>query len=519
MRERPAEGASRTSLAARTSVVGVVGRVATLALSLVSRTVFIRLLGTRYLGVNGLYSDILTVLSLSELGIGAAMTFALYKPVALHEDEKIRELLAFYRRAYRVVALATTAAGLALLPFLPAIVRGGDGFTAFELRLYFVVFLANTASAYFVSYKYGLVSAMQQNYVQTLIGLVTSLACEVARLVVLLATESFLAYLLSGTLALLLCRVLTVRYLDARYPILAEHPDRALPRQERSGILREVRSLFVHQLSNVIVHATSSIIIAAAPALGIGVVGLVSNYNAVVNNVSALALVLVGGVTAGFGNLAATATPVRFAEVFDEMHFASFWLFGICSVCLFVLLPPFIVVWIGRDYLIDDASFLLMIVNFYLQGQCSAYNNARIAKGQFGTDSGWALAQATVSLVVSVGGAVAIGLPGVYVGMVASRLVLFVSRPCVTSRLLFERAAGVYFRDAVRYLLAVCAAAAVCHLVCRPLLARPSVLGLFAALAVCLVLTCAVFLGAFRRSAQLVALAGRLRGALGGRSR
>ena len=167
---------SRSALAAKASVYGLVGRVVTLLVSLVSRTVYIQLLDAYSLGVNSLYSDVLNVLSLSELGIGTAMTFALYAPVANHDDEKTKEILRLYRKAYRIVALVVALVGLALVPALPAIIKDSGGLSASELRLYFVIFLTNTVVSYFVCYKYGLLSALQHTYVRTAIEIATSLA-------------------------------------------------------------------------------------------------------------------------------------------------------------------------------------------------------------------------------------------------------------------------------------------------------------------------------------------------------
>lgn len=510
---------SRTALAAKASLYGLATRLASLVISLVSRTIFIHVLDQYYLGVNGLYSDILTVLSLSELGIGSAMTFALYAPVAQGDDERTCELLALYRRAYRAVALVILVAGIALLPALPFLVQNAEGLTGSELRIYFAIFLANTVISYFVSYRFGLLNALQKSYIRTNIEFVTSLACTVVQLAILIATSSFLAYLLSNTVMLALSRLVLARYLDKRFPLLRRKPEGALPESTRGLLFREVRSLSVHQFSNVAVHATDSIIISALPTLGIAVVGLVSNYASIVNAVSSILLVIANSVTAGFGNLAATDSARRFKAVFDEAHFIGFWMFGLCTVCLFVLLPPFIELWIGPRYLIDPMSFALMIANFYLQGQCSIYNNARIAKGNFNRDSAWSLAQALVNLIVSVVAGLVFGLPGIYVGTIASRLVLFVSRPFVTSRLLFDCPADAYFKDALAYLLVVAVATGICSLACAPVLEQTSLDAFLAALGICLLVPNAIFVILFRTSQPFAAVARRVTDLISGRSR
>lgn len=513
------QSSSRTALAAKASFYGLIARVVGLVVALVSRTIFIQVLNQYYLGVNGLYTNILTVLSLSELGIGSAMAFALYKPVAEGDDERACELLMLYRRAYHVVALIIFVAGLALVPALPLIIQNAEGLTATELRVYFILFLINTVISYFVSYRFGLLNALQRSYVRINIELAVSLACTVAQLAVLVVTSSFLAYLLSYTVMFALSRLVIARYLDARYPILAKRPARELPTSVRTTLFHEVRSLSIHQFSNVAVHATDSIIISALPTLGIAFVGLVSNYVSIITSVSNVLLVVVDSVTAGFGNLAATESARRFKQVFDEAHFIGFWMFGFCTACLFVLTPPFIELWIGSSYLIDPLSFALMVVNFYLQGQCSIYNNARIAKGSFNRDSGWSLAQALVNLVVSVACGLVMGLPGIYVGTIASRLVLFVSRPFVTSQLLFDCSPASYFKDALIYLIVVAGATAVCSLACAPVLSEVTIGSFLAALAICAVVPNALFAVLFCTSRRFKAVAGRVTGFLAGRQR
>ena len=509
-------GESRTALAARGSVYGLASKAVSLLVSFASRTVFIYVLGRYYLGVNGLYSDILSVLSFAELGFGSAMTFALYGPVARGEDELVRELLAFYRLAYRRIALVIAVAGLCVVPFLQHLVVGAESLSLPELRLYFVIFLANTVTSYFVSYKFGLVNALQRTYVRTTMETASSVACSVVQTAVLLVTGSFLAYLLANTATLVLSRVAIARWLDRSYPILAQRPARPLPAPERRRIMHEVRGLAVHQLSGVAVHATGSIVIALVPGLGVGVVGSVSNYTLIVSAVSSVMLILTESVAAGFGNLAAVETEERLRSVFDEANFVGFWLFGLAAVCMLVLLPPFIVLWVGEEYLIDSASLALILVDFYLQGQSSVYNNARIAKGEFNRDKWWSLFQAATNLAVAAALAPRIGLAGIYVGAVASRVVFVACRPLSTYRFLFGVSPCRYYLDVARYFLAVAAAGAACSAVAAPLLAQGGVPALAGALAVCLVVPNALFAALFSRSACFRSVLSRLAGLIPG---
>ena len=185
---------SRTEMAAKNILWGYINTIATTILKFVCRWAFIHTIGITYLGINGLYTSILGVLSLTELGIGTAMNYSLYKPVAERDTDKIKSLMVYYKKAYRYVALVITVLGVALIPFLPKLIKGADGVD--HLVLYYVLFLFNTVSSYFVSYKYSLAGADQKNYVVNNINTVVTIIMNILQIVALFVFRSFLAYLL-----------------------------------------------------------------------------------------------------------------------------------------------------------------------------------------------------------------------------------------------------------------------------------------------------------------------------------
>lgn len=486
---------SRTQKAAKNSLFGLVGKVSTLFISFISRTIFIYLLGRYYLGINGLYTDILNILSFTELGFGSAMTFALYAPVANGERERVRQLLDFYKWTYRFIAFLIAAIGLILTPFLQYIIKGAGSLSLFELRLYFLIFLANTVISYFVTYKYGLLNALQSTYIQTNFETITTVASGLAQIAVLFITHSFLAYLLTNTTIYILSRIAIAFCLNRSYPLLAERPNGPLPKKEKRLILYEVKGLAVHQFASVAVYSTDSIIISAVPTLGVALVGSVSNYNMIINAVSGIITIILNGSIAGFGNLAVSSSKEHFRKVFDEANFVDFWIYGVCTVCLAALLPSFITIWAGSEYLIDPVSFCLIMLNFYIVGQSAIFNNARIAKGNFNMDKWCSLAQAIVNLAISLAGAVTIGLPGIYLGTIVSRMVLFISKPMVTYRFLFGSSPLWYFVDTLKYLAIVVLTSAVCVPLANIILGgAPSLFRWLCVAVACLAASNAIFL-------------------------
>lgn len=491
---------SRTENAIRNTKYALLGKVASLILGFVSRTVFIYYLGTVYLGVNGLYTEVLSALSFAELGFGTALIYAMYAPVAKNDEVAIIKLLDFYKKVYRIVASIITAGGLALLPFLQYIVKGADNLTLFDLRLYFLIFLANTVTSYFVTYKYSFVNALQKNYLITNIATVIKFATVVMQVIAILIFKSFLIYLLTHTAIELSSKFFISVYLNKKFPILKEKPTVPLSKAEKQPIYREVRGLIIHNFSGVAVHQTDNLIISSLTGLGVVAVGFVSNYNLLMNTVLGFVSQIFGSFTSGFGNLAASSSKEHFRKVFLTSNFICFWIYGFCCIAFYILIPPFITLWIGSDKLIDSLSFLLIIVNCYLQGQCSLFINARSVVGNFNKDKWWSLAEALVNLVVSIICAKALGLVGVFVGTLASKMVFFISRPYSTYFYTFGKSCREYYFMLIKYIISVAFAGFVTYMANLRILETVSILRFLLAIVVVAIIPNVIFLVLYHKT-------------------
>ena len=466
---------TRTQRALQNSFWGLISKFSYLLLGFVSRTIFIRCLGETYLGVNGVYTELLKMLSLAELGFGTALNFAMYKPVADNDEEKIKKLLNFYKTTYRIIAIAVTVIGAILIPFLPKILKGTDSMSAFDLRLYFVIFLANTVINYFVSYKFSYLNALQKNYISTNIDTVVHFVTVIAQIVVMLLTKSFLAYLLIQSGLMVGSRLIISIFLNKKYPIVKGDSEYKLTKEERKPIFKEVKGLMVHQFANVAVHSTDNIIIGSLSGLGVVMVGLISNYNLIITGVGGFVALLFTSLTSGFGNLVASSTVEHYERAFRETNFLNAWIYGFCSIAFFVLIPPFIELWLGKEFLIDNVSFLLIVINNYMLGQSTIYNNARVAKGEFKKDQWSSLMQALVNLVVSIIAAKYLGLMGVYIGTVVSRLTTTILRPFLTYKFLYNKSSAVYYKWYAIYFLAVAVLGALTYYLCSFILVQVTI--------------------------------------------
>lgn len=442
---------SRTKYAFKNVAFAMGSKIFTLLVNFISRTVFIYYLGNTCLGINSLFVEVLQVLSFAELGFGTALNFTMYKPVAENDDETTLKLLDYYKKIYRIIALVIVVLGLVLLPILPYVVKNADVISVNELRLYYVFFLINTVVSYFVSYKYSLVNAKQKNYITTNFEFVSSLIIAIVQIAVICCFQNYLAYLITHTVLLITSRYILSVYLNKRFPLLKRRPQQSMTAEEKKPIYQEVKGLIFHQFSSVAIHQTDNIIISSLTEKGITAVGFISNYNMIIHAVTGMLTLVFNSVVSGFGNLIATSKAKDLKRVFDEANFVNFWLYGFSCIAFYVLIPPFITMWLGKDFLIDKFSFTLIVVNCYLMGQSTVYNNVRTAYGKFTSDRWVSLIQALVNLVVSVIGAIKWGLPGVYVGTIVSRVFFVLVRPAKTYRMMFEEGVGNYYKSLFGY--------------------------------------------------------------------
>ena len=461
---------TRTEAVIKNSLWGVINKVVNMLLNFASRTIFIYFLGVTYLGVSGLYSEILAMLSLTELGFGTALLVAMYKPIADNDRERVLQLLDFYKKTYRVIALIIASVGIALVPFLQYIVKGADSLTLQNLRLYFIIYLANTVIGYFVSYKFCYVNALQKNYMAANFTLITNIVTIVVQCVAIWITKSFLAYLLTQTILLTASKFVKALYFNKKFPILKERPDRPLTKEEQKPIYKEVKNLAIHQFSTVAIHSTDNIIISTLTGLGVTAVGLVSNYTLLINAVTGFIVIFFSALITSFGNLVSTSTTEHYRKTFLDLNFINFWLYGFSSIAFLVLVPPFITLWLGAEYLIDNASFILIVLNAYLLGQFLVYNNARGVKGNFGKDKWLSLSEALINLIVSVICAYYLGLVGVYIGTIASKVFYTIARPIATYRFMTDKSPWDYFSRFLKYFGATVFAGAITYLVCSRVL-------------------------------------------------
>lgn len=391
-------------------------RLLTLILSFASRTVFIYTLGAEYLGLNGLFTNILSFLALSELGIGTAISFLLYKPLAVNDIERIKTVMAFYKKCYWVIGSVITLLGVAIMPFLKYLVNLNQPIPENLYLVFFLFVLQSSVSYFFVAYKQTLIEANQKKYKLTKYEIVFSILNCVVDIVVLLIFRNFIAYLVFKLILVVVKNLVFARKIDQLYPYLKEPVTTILTGQEVKSVFKDVYSVAVFRLGSVLFNSVTNIVTSAV--VGTIVVGYYSNYTMIVMQVEVVFMMIVSAVSASIGNVVAVENQKRQYEIYKKLNLLTFFFYGIASVCLFQLLNSFINLWlggIGKEYILNQFVVGLIVANMYANCSCQVLDRFRTASGHFKIGRDLQVIGGVVNLILSVIFAKVWGFEGVLI--------------------------------------------------------------------------------------------------------
>lgn len=409
---------SRTKKSIVNSMTSVITQVLTVILNFVVKTVFIHTLGQEYLGVNGLFTNIITMLSLADLGIGIAIPYSLYKPLAEKDHHKITILMKFYKKIYTTIGFIVILVGLSLTPFLPYLIKGETDIS--NLSFIYILFVLHSASSYFFVYKKFLIDSDQKGYLTSRIAFFFSTLLNFGQILILVLTKNYVVYLVASIVTIV-CQNLYISYkANKMYPYINDKTDDKLSKEDVKEIKKNVSALFIYKIGSVITNGTDNIVI--SKFLGLIPVGLYSNYILIVNSVNNILSQLFTAITSSIGNLVVTASEKRSKNVFECLTFLNFWLYSLFSICLCVLFNPFIDLWIGDKYLLGFSVVFLLSLNFYLSGMSMVTTSFRNAYGLFWKGKYRPVIMVIINIVVSILLVKPLGVAGVLVGTIVSRI-------------------------------------------------------------------------------------------------
>lgn len=442
---------SRTENSIINSAMSIVTQVLTVVLNFAVKTVFIKMLNDEYLGVNGLFTNIITMLSLADLGIGIAIPYSLYKPLAKKDEHKINVLMNFYKKVYTIIGIAVLLIGLSLTPFLGLIIKDIPKNVP-HLSLIYILFVIHSASSYFFVYKKFLIDSDQKGYITSRIIFTFSTLLSIIQIILLVTTKNYILFLLSSIILVIIQNIYISSKANKLYPFIKNKTDEKLEKEDMEGIKKNVSSLFIYKVGTVIMNGTDNIII--SKFIGLIIVGFYSNYVLIINSITTVLNQIFNAITSSIGNLVVTTNKKRNKEVYDNLNFANFWLYALFGVCIIVLINPFINIWIGKKYVMGFSIVFLLVLNFYVLGMQSVTNSFRNAYGLFWIAKYRPIIMVIINIVISVVLVQFIGIEGVLIGTLVSRLVTTAwLDPYIVHKYGFEISPKSYYIDYLKYLV------------------------------------------------------------------
>ena len=450
---------SRTQKSIKNIWYAVVGQIVGLLIGFISRKVFVDTLSSEHLGLNGLFTNILSMLSITELGIGSAIIYSMYKPLAERNYPKLKSLMNLYKKAYTVIGVIILVAGLALTPFIRFFLKDVPDVPE-SIYIIYMMYVANSAFSYFLIYRRSLIIADQNRYIATAYRYGMYVVMNILQMIFLIITKNYYVYMGIA----LLCTVsenLMVSYKAKKmYPFLAEGDVEPLDKEEYNCIKKNVSAIVLHKIGGAFVTGTDNILI--SKLVGLVMTGLYSNYYLIVNALSTVCGLGFQSITASFGNLNVTASDEHKVRVFNRIQCLGAWFATVTTTCLIVMISPFVCLWLGDEFVFAMPLTIIIATNYFIKTIRHPILVAKETMGFFWEDRFRPLGEAVINIIVSIvmcrllsrfGSEYA--AMGIFIGTAASSLTLNVwIEPYVVYKKGFHCSVAPYFIGYIKSIIA-----------------------------------------------------------------
>ncbi len=435
----------------KNTVVGVIAQFITLFTGLVVQTVFVRCMIDEYLGARGLFTSVLSVLSLAELGIGTVLVYSMYEPIAQNDERKLIALIRLYRKAYNIVALAILVVGLVLVPFLPFLINDMDSVP--HATLIYLLYLMNSVLSYIYIYKTSILNADQKGYIVNVYTAIFSLVQCVGQIAVLVITHNFFVYMVIQIACTVLKNVAVSIQAEKMYAFLKSKEKIDLSKKEKRAIFKNVFAMFNHRVGSTVLTSTDNIII--SKFIGLVVCGYYYNFKLIVDTLNGFINQFFNSMLSSVGNMLVMESRETSYRTFKYLHFLSFWIYTFCTICFIEMVNPFVLIWLGDEkYLFDNFTVIMIGLNFYVIGIRKVPLVFKEAMGLLWNDRFKPIVESVLNIVISIVLIQSLGVAGIFFGTIISMVLtsLWVE-PYVLFKYGFEMSTKEFWKRNIIYFI------------------------------------------------------------------
>lgn len=429
--------------------ISLITQLVVIALGFISRKVFLDSLGTEYLGVNGLLTNVLSMLSLVEGGIGVSIVYNLYKPLAEKDEPKIIALVQLYKKIYGILAIIIFALSILIYPMVNILVTKDTKLPYISI-VYFLFVLQNMIS-YLNAHKWSLINADQRGYEIAKYNIVFKILTVVSQIIILKLTDSYIFFLITESVVFIAQNIYNGRIVNRLYPYIKTKSKYKVDEGTKKNLIINVKALFLHNIGTYCVFGTDNLLISAF--INIKTVGIYSNYTMITTQMSLLSQSVLNNIGHSVGNLIATENKEKVYSVFNIIYFINFAIYSIAVIFLYNLLEPFINLWLGDGLLLDKFTFIVILLNFYINGLRNSISTFKSKAGIFDNDKYIPLIESVVNLGASIILVKYFGLAGIFIGTTISTIAfpLWIQSNLVYKNV-FEKPISCYFKKYIFYI-------------------------------------------------------------------
>ena len=355
---------SRTEFATLNTSIALAIQPFSVIIGFINRTIFVSILGVTYLGLSSYLTSIVSILSLAELGIGEAMSYALYSPLVREEHGKINAFMILFKKLYRIIGVSIFVFGGILSLFLPNLIK--DYTINSELYWIFFLFIFNSGSSYFFAYKRTLLYVDQRNYVMNLLNFGLNTLRVFLQIAVIIFTQNFIFYLLIETILNIIGNVIMSYIVDRLYNYLFNKEITPINQEEKEKFIRNIKGNTLGSIGEKIVFQTDSILM--AKFINLAAIGIYGNYTYVLGFVSMIVNTVMGSITSSIGNLIHSEDTTLEAKIsfLKKYQFIAFSLIYFASIGYLLFVHPFIIIWLGENLSFNQWTEIVIVINFFL---------------------------------------------------------------------------------------------------------------------------------------------------------
>lgn len=485
--------------AVRGTFFGILLRMVQIVFPFIIRTIFIRTLGVEYLGLNSLFTAILQVLNLAELGVSSALVFSMYRPIVDNDTVKMCQLLNLYKLYYRIIGLAVLLIGLILIPFLPHLIKGTVP-TDINLYALYSMHLSSTVLSYWLfAYRNSLFVAHQRNDIISIISIIANLCMYCMQAAILLLFRNYYLYLSFTIVGQIAINVITAIKSKQYYP--EYNPVGKLPAEERKEINKKVRDLFTSKIGSVINNSADSIVISAF--LGLEILAIYQNYYYIISAIMAMFAIFFSACTAGIGNSLIVNDEVQNRKLFYNINHITFAAISFCCSCFVSMCHPFMKLWVGEELELHFSFVILFAVYLFAEEAPRTLIVFKDAGGIWRHDRFRPLISACTNLTLNLFLTPIIGLYGIIISTIFA--LMFVSLPWVIVNInnrLFKIGIPLFIKRFLMYIVVVTVSVVITYYINKNITITNSILELMVKFIISAVLSVLIFGIAFIRTEE-----------------